>query len=219
MSTIANAVDAHFFRAKKLNANMLRSSYKFKGLSTLTRAHRLLTINAGLCSGLLHRSVDESDSDFSNAVYKARFVCIWGTFMSYRRWTSPAETAEWIILVGAAFSVLGGWIPWMGHAPYYFVAGVALIGAGILMLWNRSAGLWWYFGMFAAALIWSIFKVGLDGWSLLPRLFVLALIGIGISLVIITSNSAIGRPLRVAAIITAAIYVVAIASMLWSAIS
>ncbi|MEM5314955.1 hypothetical protein [Paraburkholderia sp. JHI869] len=138
--------------------------------------------------------------------------------MSYRRWTSPAETAEWIILVGAAFAVLGGWIPWMGHAPYYFVAGVALIGAGILMLWNRSAGLWWYFAMFAAALIWSIFKVGLDGWSLLPRLFVLALIGIGISLVIITSSSAVGRPLRVAAIITAVIYVAAIATMLWSAI-
>ncbi|CAD6561746.1 hypothetical protein LMG27952_07555 [Paraburkholderia hiiakae] len=139
--------------------------------------------------------------------------------MSYRRRTSPAETAEWIILAGAAFAVLGGWIPWMGHAPYYFVAGVALIGAGILMLWKRSAGLWWYFAMFAAALIWSIFKVGLDGWSLLPRLFVLALIGIGISLVIITSNSTAARPLRVAAIITAAIYVVAIASMFWSAIS
>ncbi|QGZ59514.1 hypothetical protein [Paraburkholderia acidiphila] len=140
--------------------------------------------------------------------------------MSYRRLTSPAETAEWIILVGAAFAVLGGWIPWMGHAPYYFVAGVALIGAGILMLWNRSAGLWWYFAMFAAALIWSIFKVGLDGWSLLPRLFVLALIGIGISLVIlITSHSTAGRPLRVAAIVTAVIYVVAIASMLWSAIA
>ncbi|WP_321916196.1 MULTISPECIES: hypothetical protein [unclassified Paraburkholderia] len=149
---------------------------------------------------------------------KPGFSAFWGTFMSYRRWTSPAETAEWIILVGAAFAVLGGWIPWMGHAPYYFVAGVALIGAGILMLWNRSAGLWWYFAMFAAAVIWSIFKVGLDGWSLLPRLLVLALIGIGISLVIITSTSTVGRPLRVAAIITAVIYALAIASMLWSAI-
>ncbi|MEM5447415.1 hypothetical protein [Paraburkholderia guartelaensis] len=219
MSTIANAADMHLFRARKLNANRFPGSYNLMGLSPLTWVHRLLSINVGLCIELFHRRVDESVSVLSKARCKARFVWIWGTFMSYRRWTSPAETAEWIILVGAAFAVLGGWIPWMGHAPYYFVAGVALIGAGILMLWNRSAGLWWYFGMFVAALGWSIFKVGLDGWSLLPRLFVLALIGIGISLVIITGSSAVGRPLRVAAIITAVFYLVAIASMLWSAIA
>ncbi|MEM5328453.1 hypothetical protein VSR34_17940 [Paraburkholderia sp. JHI2823] len=138
--------------------------------------------------------------------------------MSYRRWSSPAETAEWIILVGAAFAVLGGWIPWMGHAPYYFVAGIALIGAGILMLWNRAAGLAWYFGVFAAALFWSISKVGLDGWSLLSRLFVLALLGIGISIVTATSNPTVGRPLRLAATLTAITYVVAILGMLGSAI-
>ncbi|MEX3940314.1 hypothetical protein AB4Y44_12355 [Paraburkholderia sp. BR10937] len=219
MSTIANAIDMHFFRAKKLNANRFLSSYKFKGLSPLTWAHRLLSINVGLCFEFFIDASMSQFQDFSMARCEARFVCIRGACMSYRRWTSPAETAEWIILVGAAFAVLGGWIPWMGHAPYYFVAGVALIGAGILMLWNRSAGLWWYFGMFAAALGWSIFKVGLDGFSLLPRLFVLALIGIGISLVVITSSSAVGRPLRVAAIITAVFYLVAIASMLWSAIA
>ena len=138
--------------------------------------------------------------------------------MSSRRWSSPVETAERIILVGAAFAVLGGWIPWMGHAPYYFVAGVALIGAGILMLWNRAAGLWWYFAVFAAALFWSISKVGLDGWSLLPRLFVLALLGIGTSVVTVACNPAGDRPLRLAATITAITYVAAILSMLGSAI-
>ncbi|CAG9257222.1 conserved membrane hypothetical protein [Paraburkholderia unamae] len=138
--------------------------------------------------------------------------------MSYRRWTSPSETAEWLILVGAAFAVLGGWIPWMGHAPYYFVAGVALIGSGTLMLWSRSAGLWWYFLMFVAALIWSVFKVGLNGWSLLQRLFVLGLLGIGISITFVTSQSKIGRPLRVAAIVMAIVYGLAIGSMFLSAV-
>ena len=139
--------------------------------------------------------------------------------MSYRRWMSPAESAEWLILVGAAFAVLGGWIPWMGHAPYYFVAGVALIGAGTLMLWSRSAGLWWYFCMFLAALVWSIFKGGLNGWNLLPRIFVLAVLGIGISVTIVAGRSAVSRPLRVVAILTAIVYAVTIASMLLSAVS
>lgn len=139
--------------------------------------------------------------------------------MSYRRRTSPAETSELLILVGAAFAVLGGWIPWMGHAPYYLAAGVALIGAGTLMLWSRLAGLGWYFCAFVAALVWAIVKGGIHGWNLLPRLLVFALLGIGFSLTMTANRPRAGAQLRFAGVTTAIVYALTIAGMISLALS
>lgn len=112
--------------------------------------------------------------------------------------------------MGAAFAVLGGWLVAMGSTPYYVVTGLALIGSGTLMVRSRSAGIWSIFFTLVAALVWSISEVGRDGWEPMPRLLLLALLGIWFYLNIVVGHSAVARPIRVVAAAAAIVYALTI---------
>ena len=135
--------------------------------------------------------------------------------MPYRHQTFPAtQTGEALVLVGAAFAVLGGWLLAMGSTPYYVVTGMALIASGTLMVRSRTAGVWCYFCTFVTALVWSVSAVRLNGWMPMPRLLLLALLGIWFYLNIVVSHPSVNRPLRLAATIAAIVYALTIAGML-----
>ncbi|MEM5315109.1 hypothetical protein [Paraburkholderia sp. JHI869] len=101
----------------------------------------------------------------------------------------------------------------MGSTPYYVVTGLALIGSGTLMVRSRSAGVWSVFLTLVAALVWSISEVGRDGWKPMPRLLLLALLGIWFYLNIGVGNSAIAKPLRIVASVAAIVYALTIVGM------
>ena len=134
--------------------------------------------------------------------------------MPYLNQTPPSETGEVLVLLGAAFAVLGGWLLAMGSTPYYVITGMALIASGTLMVRSRTAGVWCYFCTFLAALVWSVSAVGLNGWRPMPRLLLLALLGIWFYLNIIVGHPSVTRPLRFAATVAAIIYALTIAGML-----
>jgi glucose dehydrogenase len=134
--------------------------------------------------------------------------------MPYLHQTPPAETGEVLVLVGAAFAVLGGWLLAMGSTPYYVITGMALIACGTLMVRSRTAGIWCYSCTFVAALVWSVSAVGLNGWMPMPRLLLLALLGIWFYLNIIVGRSSVTGPLRFVATVAAILYALEIAGML-----
>jgi glucose dehydrogenase len=134
--------------------------------------------------------------------------------MPYLNQTPPSETGEVLVLVGAAFAVLGGWLLALGSTPYYVITGMALIATGTLMVRSRTAGIWCYFFTFVAALVWSVSAVGLNGWMPMPRLLLLALLGGWFYLNIIVGNSSVTRPLRFVATVAAILYALEIAGML-----
>jgi glucose dehydrogenase len=125
--------------------------------------------------------------------------------MSYRSHTSPGEPGEVLVLVGAAFVVVGGWLLAMGTTPYFVITGPALIGSGTLMVRSRTAGVWCIFCTLVAALVWSISEVGLNGWQPMPRLLLLALLGIWFYLNIL-SHPSVDRPVRFVAGVAAIVY-------------
>jgi quinoprotein glucose dehydrogenase len=76
------------------------------------------------------------------------------------------------------FSALGLWLVYLGGSWYYAPAGVLLIAAGVFMVTGRAAGFWWYGVFVAATAFWSLFEVATDGWKLMPRLLLPAVIGV-----------------------------------------
>jgi quinate dehydrogenase (quinone) len=59
----------------------------------------------------------------------------------------------------------------LGGSAYYVTAGVGLIVSGLLILLNRSAGVWLYGLIVLITLAWSLWEVGFRYWALFPRLF------------------------------------------------
>ncbi|HKT93519.1 MAG TPA: hypothetical protein VJS18_15220 [Paraburkholderia sp.] len=101
----------------------------------------------------------------------------------------------------------------MGSTPYYVVSGFALMGSGTLMVRSRSAGLWSLFFTLVAALVWSVSEVGNGGWKPMPRLLLLALLGIWFYLNIVVGNPAVAKPVRVVASVAAIVYALTIVGM------
>ncbi len=142
-------------------------------------------------------------------------ICIsGGASMSNQHATSPAETGEVLVLLGAAFAVLGGWLVAMGSTPYFVIAGFALIASGTLMVRSCSAGLWSIFCTLIVALVWSVTEAGRDECRPMPRLLLLALLGIWFYLNIVVRHPAVSRPVRIVATVTAIVYALAIMGML-----
>ncbi len=73
---------------------------------------------------------------------------------------------------------MGGWLVALGGSPYYVVAGLGLLISGVLIGRQRQLGAWIYTIVLAGTVIWAIWEVGLDGWSLIPRLVAPAVLGI-----------------------------------------
>ncbi|MBW8812354.1 MAG: membrane-bound PQQ-dependent dehydrogenase, glucose/quinate/shikimate family [Caulobacterales bacterium] len=76
-----------------------------------------------------------------------------------------------LALIGLILAGGGLWLAAIGGSPYYVLAGLGLIAAGVMLFRMRMAGVAIYAGVFVLTFIWALWEVGLDGWGLIPRLF------------------------------------------------
>jgi len=83
-----------------------------------------------------------------------------------------------LLLVGLPLAAGGAWLLALGGSSYYFIAGAVTAGSGILLILRRKAGTRLYGLLFLGTVLWSLWEVGLDGWALMPRLALLALLGL-----------------------------------------
>ena len=74
-----------------------------------------------------------------------------------------------LLVVGLALTLGGGKLISIGGSPYYLLAGLGCVAAGVQLVRKRASGGWIYLSVFAATLIWSLVEVGLEFWQLLPR--------------------------------------------------
>ncbi|MFP3802667.1 hypothetical protein SB764_41270, partial [Paraburkholderia sp. SIMBA_027] len=51
---------------------------------------------------------------------------------------------------------------------------------GVLLGLRRYVGAWVYTAVLVATAVWAVWEVGLDGWSMIPRLIAPAVLGIWI---------------------------------------
>ncbi|MDR5763108.1 hypothetical protein [Caballeronia sp. LZ035] len=128
----------------------------------------------------------------------------------------PTLTGVFITVFGAAFLALGGWLLALGGSPYYVVAGTLLVVSGVLMIMGREGSLWWYFALFIGTLAWSLFEVGLDGWKLMPRIFLFAVLGIWCSLPMVVRPLTARHAARISASVAGVIYALSIIGIFWS---
>ena len=89
-------------------------------------------------------------------------------------------TSVLVVIIGLALAGMGGWLVALGGSPYYVVAGLGLLLSGVLMGRQKRVGAWVYTTVLAGTLIWAIWEVGADGWSLIPRLIAPAVLGLWI---------------------------------------
>src|SRR4051812_9356362 len=75
-----------------------------------------------------------------------------------------------LLLIGLVLAVGGLQLAVLGGSPYYVLAGVGLIVAGVLMARRSITGAWVYLGVFVATFVWALWESGLNGWALVPRL-------------------------------------------------
>lgn len=75
-----------------------------------------------------------------------------------------------LLLIGLVLAAGGVQLLVLGGSPYYLLAGLGLIVAGVLMIRRSIAGVWIYVAVFLATVVWALWEVGLDGWALIPRL-------------------------------------------------
>ena len=54
--------------------------------------------------------------------------------------------------IGAVLAVGGAWLLSLGGSPYYLVAGLGLVAAGVLLVRLRLVGVWVYSAIFVATL-------------------------------------------------------------------
>jgi len=81
-------------------------------------------------------------------------------------------------LIGLVLAVGGVWLVAVGGSPYYLIAGLGVAATGALMLMRRTAALWLYGLVLLGTVIWAIGEVGLNGWSLEPRLVAPTVLGL-----------------------------------------
>ncbi len=75
-----------------------------------------------------------------------------------------------LILFGAAMLVLGAILISEGGSWYYALMGIATVAAGVLLALRRGTGVLVFGVASLLTLVWALWEVGLDGWSLIPRL-------------------------------------------------
>ncbi|WP_421682515.1 glucose dehydrogenase [Stutzerimonas urumqiensis] len=83
-----------------------------------------------------------------------------------------------VALIGLALAAGGLWLITLGGSWYYLPAGVGMLVSGALMFMQRISGVWLYWLVFAGTLVWALWEVGLEPWSLLPRVLALAVIAL-----------------------------------------
>lgn len=75
-----------------------------------------------------------------------------------------------VALTGLLLAGGGIWLLILGGSWYYAIAGIALVAAGVLMMFHDMAGLWTYLAAWAFTLAWAWWEAGTDVWAQVPRL-------------------------------------------------
>ena len=82
------------------------------------------------------------------------------------------------LLVGLALAIGGVWLVGLGGSAYYLIAGLGVAATGALVLLRRIEALWLYALVLIGTVAWAIGEVGLNGWSLEPRLVAPIVLGL-----------------------------------------
>ena len=80
--------------------------------------------------------------------------------------------------LGLTFVAGGVWLLRLGGSPYYLLGGGALLISAALIWRGDRRGAWLYGLFLLGTILWSLAEVGLDAWSLAPRLALF--VGIGL---------------------------------------
>ncbi len=91
----------------------------------------------------------------------------------------PLRVFPILLVVLAIPLLLGGWqLNQLGGSTYYLLAGVMLL-LSAFTLWRGSiAGSWLYGMLLFGTIYWSFKEVGVDPWSLAPRILPVAVVGL-----------------------------------------
>ena len=102
-------------------------------------------------------------------------------------------TAIVMALMGVVLLVGGIWLVVLGGSPYYVIAAAALLVTAWLLATGHAAALWLYAALLLGTMIWAVWEVGLDFWSLAPRGDILVPLGIWLLFPFIVSHLSPGR--------------------------
>lgn len=91
-------------------------------------------------------------------------------------------------LMSIALFAGGLWLAMLGGSIYYVIAGVTLAVTSWLLMRRSALALWVYAALLLGTLIWAIWEVGLDFWSLAPRGDILVPLGVWLLLPFIVSH-------------------------------
>ena len=83
-----------------------------------------------------------------------------------------------LVLLGLALLVGGVMLAVAGGSPFYLLAGIGFVAAGVLLCRGLAEALIVYAVLLAAMLAWSLWEVGLDWWPLAARLDVAFVFGV-----------------------------------------
>lgn len=83
----------------------------------------------------------------------------------------PRLLAVIVAAAGLPLLIGGLYLASLGGSLFYAVYGLLLIGAAVLLWRERRSGAWALQALAVLVLLWSLWESGLDGWALLPRLW------------------------------------------------
>lgn len=101
---------------------------------------------------------------------------------AWTRLLAPRILAVLIVLIGALLTWWGVQLAALGGSFYYVITGVACLASAWFLWTGKMLGVWIFAAMLAWTLVWSIWEVGFDGWSLMPRLVGPLVIGLYMAL-------------------------------------
>lgn len=87
-----------------------------------------------------------------------------------------AALSVFIVLFALPLALGGGYLIVLGGSPFYALVGIALLAAAVLLWRRRRAAVHVVTGVLVITAVWSVWEVGLDGWSLVPRLVCIAVL-------------------------------------------
>ncbi len=88
---------------------------------------------------------------------------------SHPSWTGRVVGAV-VALIGLVLAIGGAWLAVLGGSLYYLVTGVAMVGAGVLLVRGRTLGGWLYLAIVVLTFLWAWWEVGANAWALVPRI-------------------------------------------------